>query len=1721
MKTLYLIIISAFITTISFAQYPVQVGTLQGASSVELPYNNQYDYNWCTTIYPKEEIMAHGDIVKITYELSSFQTSPDVALNQRVYMATTNNIEFSDAGYPDVNSMTFVYDGTIMYEVIQVAGFTEINLTTPFNYDNTENLIIHIENRDETASGHDLFTDYADVNYLNICKHNQQDGSFPTGNGTLISEMPIVYLGFDSGLDVGINDLSQNNILPGINDLSLNFRNYMGDTITSCNIEWELDGVPQTTINWNGTVYTGQISNDILLLDDYDFAPGTYQIKAWTSNPNEGTDSFNNNDTLTKTILVADYIEIGDNVSNSTNGIINKYSWFSSIYKEDSIISGKICGIAFNNLTQGNNRANQTIYLKQTTDNIYSTNNLPNENLFNKVYSGNYDMSNGNGWKKLSFDTIFNYNDNNLVVHYRNNSAWNYTPTAFKASDYINGITIRADDNSSLPTIGSSSTRAADIRLYYLIPIDAGVTEVETPSYVNIGNNDIKVSLKNFGTDIITSAEINYKIDNGTIHTFNWTGSLVCYGTEPDIIIGNESYTYGEHTIKIWTDLPNGLNDYKNENDTLVKTIYATNPLCGTYVVGSAPSDYATLKEAVDSLNSCGISCDVIFDIKSGIYTSQYQIDSVNYATIPYSVTFQSQTGDSTDVILTTDSTDYLFNLNGADYLRFNHLTFTSDSAEKFIILDTNACNNTFSGNAFSSDTSLSTYIYSGVYNDSSFVVQNNRFVNGNNAIYLRGNTETEQSTIIDNNIFNNQNSNSIYIEYSNKASILNNIINSPSNGIYLKESTNININANDIRLSEAENGIFFDHCLGDTENRNFITNNFISGNISYAWNHSGIGLFYSSSFTNVYYNSINITGTEQAVYLYTTDNINLKNNIIINKNNNPIKVQSLTSLNSDFNCFYSDNNSFDLSTCQSATGLDVNSIFAVPSFIGNTDLHTNSIFVDNAGTPLALITDDIDGEPRNITTPDIGADEFTSSCNGPLSGNYTIGTTGDYSSFDNALQTLLDCGMDSSIVFNVETGNYDEQLNIDGYYISSDSSAWTITFQSQSGDSTDVVLQYDADSLNNYVVKLKTIENLIFKNMTFKALDTSFARVIVFEDLIKNIVVSNNQIIGSHTISDDNQIACIYSDNLNEIDTMSINFNNNYIVDGSYGIDFDFGWSGDVKNNFISSYNKFYNQSYAGIYLNGVSNIQIIKNNTIESYNNPNYGIYSSGIDSLNISSNIISLSSSESNCYGIENFSSHNIIANNFISLKAIQNAHVYGYYSSSFSILYNNTVFCYGDGNYYSSPVTVSASTSIITNNNLVNLITERVIYSLYTITSDYNNLYSNSSYFDFNDWQISTGMDSNSVSFMPDFVSGTDLHTNSALLYQTGIAIPEITTDIDGETRNNPPCIGADEFDNPVFNAGNDTVFCYYNQYFQENSYVYDIGLGYDSYQWSTGSDSSSISIDTLTSVGNNSYTVTVTIGTNTYSDTINILYDKPEPISNIEYCAATNDSILITANQYNYYLWNNGDTTQSIYGFPYYGYNIIVTDNYGCTAKSPTFYVENNQYPALLPDDTVICCNQSVELVANNYNESDLYNKFDFIWNTGDTTHTLIVDSIHYGIGIHTFIVSVVNKASVFNCESKDTINIEIQDCIGIDEYSNDNIIKIYPNPATNNLTINSEKLLINNIEILDITGKLVLTPLLQKTSTTQTFDINRLKKGLYFIKIRTNNFTNVLKFIKK
>lgn len=83
---------------------------------------------------------------------------------------------------------------------------------------------------------------------------------------------------------------------------------------------------------------------------------------------------------------------------------------------------------------------------------------------------------------------------------------------------------------------------------------------------------------------------------------------------------------------------------------------------------------------------------------------------------------------------------------------------------------------------------------------------------------------------------------------------------------------------------------------------------------------------------------------------------------------------------------------------------------------------------------------------------------------------------------------------------------------------------------------------------------------------------------------------------------------------------------------------------------------------------------------------------------------------------------------------------------------------------------------------------------------------------------------------------------------------------------------------------------------------------------------------------------------------------------------------------------------------------------------------------------------------------------------------------------------------------------------------GITENSFSNFISISPNPATNQITIDSKQYTKGEIEIFDVMGKLIQKSKVK--SQKKEIDISFLEKGVYYLRISSEGKSAVKKFVK-
>lgn len=197
-----------------------------------------------------------------------------------------------------------------------------------------------------------------------------------------------------------------------------------------------------------------------------------------------------------------------------------------------------------------------------------------------------------------------------------------------------------------------------------------------------------------------------------------------------------------------------------------------------------------------------------------------------------------------------------------------------------------------------------------------------------------------------------------------------------------------------------------------------------------------------------------------------------------------------------------------------------------------------------------------------------------------------------------------------------------------------------------------------------------------------------------------------------------------------------------------------------------------------------------------------------------------------------------------------------------------------------------------------------------------------------------------------------------------------------------------------------------------------------------------------------------------------------------------------------------YLWDNGEITPSISSLVSGVYEVTVTDANLCQeTKSITLTSDQKMLKVELGADTVFCSSGwSLTLDAG-----ALVSNYDYLWNTGETSYAIDVDS--FGL----YWLKVTDSIS---CSGHDTMNIIL--CIGTGpDLFAQNIIQVYPTPASSVIYITSSEK--GQIKLLDNSGKEILTH--NQEIGNSEIDVSHLSSGVYYLLFITKENSGVQKVI--
>ncbi|RLD66973.1 MAG: hypothetical protein DRI84_03650 [Bacteroidetes bacterium] len=710
------------------------------------------------------------------------------------------------------------------------------------------------------------------------------------------------------------------------------------------------------------------------------------------------------------------------------------------------------------------------------------------------------------------------------------------------------------------------------------------------------------------------------------------------------------------------------------------------------------------------------------------------------------------------------------------------------------------------------------------------------------------------------------------------------------------------------------------------------------------------------------------------------------------------------------------------------------------------------------------------------------------------LSGTKTIGgTSPDYATFALAVSALNSSGVNGPVVFNVAPGTYTEQISINS--ISGASATNTITFKSSNNDSTAVILNYasSTNATNNYVVNLNGPDYIIFKKMTIERTGTNSYAVVVNIVGTSNYVSFENNIIKNGAVgSVSNFTSLIYAPNgTGNIHTNQTYYNNKF-VNGGIGI-YNFGAGANtlcvgtkVENNIFQNQGKW---AMALWYQDGtiITENQINAISTSTNY----YAIYG------NYCSNALRIQRNKFSLVGgvaiyLQQSASQNaqlkgLITNNFISMSGASAKAFYYSNSSNHHIYYNSVRLSAASSvGFY---LTGTQSTAIRYMNNIIQVGSSSMCMEITNTTTPFSSLDNNAYYFpggsmgkyktstvhsSLSAWQTATSMESNSINTNPNFTSATDLHIISSSLAQQGtsaLTTPSVSIDIDGQTRSaTTPDIGADEFSIKDFMAV-------------------------------------SVQVSNPMCHGKK-YNVTFTLKNNGTAPVSKVLPVKYQiaSVSSIITELANIQNLAPGASYTHTFTAQLNATSAGTYKLKGW-FNMQDDANHNNDTASMMATI--NPYPVLnLPIDTTICGGKSVVL--------DPGAGFDsYLWYNSDTTQTLSVDSTGIGFGARWIAVAVTDGG----CTTSDSTLVIFSDCTGIKDIEFSRSLSIYPNPAIDMVNIEvSSSAVLRKVEILSIDGQLIQS---NEQGDLSRISISTLPKGIYYLKIESNNGIAIKKLIKQ
>lgn len=200
-----------------------------------------------------------------------------------------------------------------------------------------------------------------------------------------------------------------------------------------------------------------------------------------------------------------------------------------------------------------------------------------------------------------------------------------------------------------------------------------------------------------------------------------------------------------------------------------------------------------------------------------------------------------------------------------------------------------------------------------------------------------------------------------------------------------------------------------------------------------------------------------------------------------------------------------------------------------------------------------------------------------------------------------------------------------------------------------------------------------------------------------------------------------------------------------------------------------------------------------------------------------------------------------------------------------------------------------------------------------------------------------------------------------------------------------------------------------------------------------------------------------------------------------------------------------------DTTQNFTGPYQTGWlNVEFTDQNGCVTRDSVYLDIYDANISITADS--IMNDDSIYTVSVYPSGGELYLDGNPITINNSQA---IIDASQYSLGQHELFY--VGTWGTFGCNFDTTFHFTIQHQDGVSEF--ERATRLWPNPASNILNIEFNGEFSGDIQLFDMTGRILKTT--EKISERTSIDVSDLTSGVYFIHFVSQNGTFTKKFVKK